>query len=150
MRGSWRRGKAAFPGETTLKGGRHGRPNHLDKSKNASHAYAWRRCRVSSRLAKLSPRPSGRPASAYRSPRYFNGPRVLIEYFGGFSVGSATSFVKLHQAAGGTIPVEAGQDMTLGSKLLPAESWILHHRKKEVLQIDRLTAPLTTPSNPST
>ena len=36
------------------------------------------------------------------------------------------------------------------SKLLPGESWILHHRKKEVLQIDRLTAPLTTPSNPST
>ncbi|MEI8066123.1 MAG: NUDIX hydrolase [Actinomycetes bacterium] len=28
-----------------------------------------------------------------------------------------------------------------GSKLLPGESWVLHHNKKEVLQVDRLPAP---------
>ncbi len=28
-----------------------------------------------------------------------------------------------------------------GSKLLPGESWVIHHNKKEVLQVDRLLAP---------
>jgi len=28
-----------------------------------------------------------------------------------------------------------------GSKLLPGEAWVLHHNKKEVLQVDRLPAP---------
>jgi phosphohistidine phosphatase SixA/8-oxo-dGTP pyrophosphatase MutT (NUDIX family) len=27
------------------------------------------------------------------------------------------------------------------SKLLPGEAWVVHHRKKEVLQVDRLSAP---------
>jgi 8-oxo-dGTP diphosphatase len=27
------------------------------------------------------------------------------------------------------------------NKLLPGEAWVIHHKKKEVLQIDRLEAP---------
>jgi len=29
------------------------------------------------------------------------------------------------------------------NKLLPGEAWVIHHKKKEVLQIDRLEAPNT-------
>jgi hypothetical protein len=29
------------------------------------------------------------------------------------------------------------------NKLQPGEAWIIHHKKKEVLQIDRLEAPTT-------